>query len=289
MNRFILFPWGPLHRVEARADAVDSAGERAIGPAVRAESRDCAQSLRDIAACGFNASCFIDPADLPACREAGLLANLYLYTPDGRNVTFLSQKKDADAAEIDATMRQAIGTLGSDPDVLSFYIIDEPGASEFGRIGEMVKAVHRYAPGKLAYSNLFPNYAICGAPDLSQLETDTFEEYLDRFAATTQPDFVSLDNYLSFVSMDFEDKAMQAQYFLNFIQAQEVCKKYGLPFQHVVCSNQLRCYQVIPTHANLLFQAYTSLAAGAKAIGWYTYFGRGGYLYAPVAIHWIPG
>ena len=50
-------------------------------------------------------------------------------------------------------------------------------------LAKAVAAVKRFAPGKLAYINLYPNYATIGAPNLSQLGTDSYADYLERFIA----------------------------------------------------------------------------------------------------------
>jgi len=57
--------------------------------------------------------------------------------------------------------------------------------------------------------------------------------------------------------------------------------KNNIPFWNVVSGNQVRPQTTIPSPANLALQAYTSLAAGASGIRWYTYW-KGGYNYAPI-------
>lgn len=271
-DRFILFPWGGLNHM----------GEEAR------------EELQGIADCGFNASCFVTPKEYDICRELGLM----IYSMTDSDKTFhdggcLSVEKliakevdgkwfgkEFDEAEIRAVMHEKLKDLPKD--VVAVYLNDEPGTSLYPGLKLLANCVRKEAPGVEPYINLFPNYAVCGAPNLSQLEAGTYEEYLDRFAAEVQPDSVSLDNYQVFVSSDFSAPGSQESYFLNLIQAQDVCKKYALPFQHVICCNQLRYWQTPPSPANLAFQAYTSLAAGAKVISWFLYFGRGGYLMAPV-------
>ncbi len=60
-----------------------------------------------------------------------------------------------------------------------------------------------------------------------------------------------------------------------------VAVKYNLPFVNVVTSNQIRPHTTIPSPANLAFHAYTTLAAGASGIRWYTYHGQA-YGYNPI-------
>ncbi len=107
---------------------------------------------------------------------------------------------------------------------------------------------------------------------MSQLEVETYEEYLERFATEVQPDFISIDNYYVNISDNFKDPKGRISFFSNMVQAREVCDKYDIPFQYVVCCNQLRHWQTIPTHGNLALQGFASLAAGARAISWFFVF-----------------
>ena len=278
---FDIFPWGPMKR---------KSGER-----------DVAQALSDMRACGFTGSCFVEPQYVPLCREAGLTPNVFLFDDTGLcppteakraagefylsstglpNVCRLAADKAATPQIIDRVMKNALDRVPEGP--ARVFICDEPGAAWLPRVREMADCVRRYRSDLTPYVNLFPNYAVCGAPDLSQLETDSYEEYLDRFCREAPGLPVSIDNYMVFVSKEFRDEGLEAQFYLNYVQAREACDRYGVDFWHVICSNQLRSFQPIPTFANLLLQASTSLAAGARSVSWYTYFGRGGYLYAPV-------
>jgi hypothetical protein len=81
--------------------------------------------------------------------------------------------------------------------------------------------------------------------------------------------------------MDLENATQAAKYYTNLIEVSQVAQKYNLPFWNVVSSNQIRPHTTIPSPANLAFQAYTSLAAGAGGIRWYTYHGQA-YAYNPI-------
>jgi hypothetical protein len=81
--------------------------------------------------------------------------------------------------------------------------------------------------------------------------------------------------------MDQEEKPRAAQYYTNIMSVREVSLKSNIPWWNVVSGNQVRPFTVIPTMSNLLLQAYTSLAAGAGGVRWYTYW-QGGYNYAPI-------
>jgi len=151
----------------------------------------------------------------------------------------------------------------------------------FSGLAKAVAEVKRLAPGKLAYINLFPNYATLGAPDLSQLETPTYHEYLERFVSEVKPQFISYDNYQVQFSDDLKTPRGAGLYFTNLLEVRNVAQEHDLPFWNIVSSNQIRPRTVVPSPANLLFQAYTTLAAGGRGLTWYTYYDRG-YHDAPI-------
>jgi hypothetical protein len=235
------------------------------------------QGLASIAEANFGLAGFVSSADLPLCEQLGLGAILYHPVPDPNKIKW----SDLPEHEIDNMIRGWVDEDGPSPAIYGYYIKDEPGANDFAGLARAVAAVARHAPGKIAYINLFPNYATLGAHDLSQLQTGTFEEYLDRFCKEVHPPFISYDNYQVQFSMDLNDAAHASSYFTNLVQVRAAALKYNLPWRQIVSSNQIRPHTTIPSPANLMLQAYTSLAGGASCVDWYTYYERG-YAYAPV-------
>lgn len=183
--------------------------------------------------------------------------------------------------QIDDTVKELVKDGRGSPAVLGYFLADEPGVQDFPALGKAVAAVKRLAPGKLAYINLFPDYATLGAPNLSQLGTASYSEYLEQFVSTVHPQFISYDNYQIQYSNDQKNPAIAASYYQNLLTVRRIAMEHGLPFWNIVSSNQIRADMPVPTAANLLLQAYTTLAAGGKGLTWYTYYSPG-YGYAPV-------
>ena len=233
-----------------------------------------------MAECNYTVGGFVKAGDLP---EAGRLGLKVLVFPDVENAGSWSREwKKLSDGEIDARVKFLVGDTAGNDAVLGYYIMDEPGASWFPALGKAVAAVKKYAPGKLAYINLFPGYATIGAPDQSQLETASFTEYLERFVREVKPQILSYDNYMVQFSMDMaEPGAATARYYNDLMEVRRVALEHGLPFWNIVSSNQIRPHTTIPSPANLAFQAYTTLAAGGRGVTWYTYYSRG-YGYAPI-------
>lgn len=238
------------------------------------------ESIRD---CNFSVAGFIHTKDISKCEKLGLKAFTF---GDADDVTLRQWNSMWDDptltdSEIEEKIRKMVERTGNGDSVMGYYICDEPGASMFPRLAKAVEYVKKYAPGKLAYINLFPEYATLGNPNKSQLETNTYAEYIDRFVTEVKPQVLSYDNYKVQFSMDLSRKSQARSYYQNLLAVRKTALKHNLPFWNIVSSNQIRPFTTIPSPANLYFQAYTTLAAGGRGVTWYTYYSRG-YKYAPV-------
>jgi len=238
------------------------------------------QGLEAIAACNFTVAGFVEPDDLPACEALGLSA--LLYDPafcQGAQPDWASLSQD----EADDVIRGWMAHGGDSPAVYGFFIYDEPGANDFPALARAVDAVRRLAPGKLAYINLFPNYATAGGDD-SQLQTDTFEEYVERFVREVHPQVISWDNYMPQYSGDMRDVTMATLYYTNLLQVRDVAQRHGLPYWHIVSSSRINERSAVPTPASLAFKGWTSLAAGCSSVAWFCYYDHG-MRWSPVDDH----
>jgi len=250
-----------------------------ILPWDRVHGRSAAGGIDGIAACGFTIAGFVQPEDLPQCEQLGLKA--ILAPPKGRSPFTRDGWRDLSDADIDAYVRTMVESSRQSAAVIGYFIVDEPGTPAFPALAKAVAAVRRYAPGKLAYINLFPGYATIGAPDDSQLGAGSFTEYLERYVREVRPQFISYDNYMVQYSDDLQNAAAAAAYFRDLLEVRRVAMEHGLPFWNIVSSNQIRPETPPPSPANLLLQAYTTLAAGGRGLSWYTYYSRS-YGYAPI-------
>jgi hypothetical protein len=235
---------------------------------------DADAGLSSVAACGFTVAGFVPPAMLPECKRLGLRAIVF----GGDEIRRWGKLSDE---QIEASVANLVHGTERDETVLGYFICDEPGVAEFPAIAKAVTAVKRLAPGRIAYVNLFPNYATIGAPGLSQLGTASYEEYLERFITEVKPQLLSYDNYRVETSRDLQDPKGAASYFTNLMQVRIAAQRHGLPFWQIVTCNQIRPYAHPPSPANLLLQAYTTLCAGAEGMTYFTYY-AGRYKTAPI-------
>ncbi len=239
------------------------------------------KGLQGMADCFFNMSDASDgkKQNLALCRKLGLNT---IISAEGKHLTGKDWMKMSDE-QIDAYVKKMVKQGGKNDAIVGYHICDEPSALAFPQLAAAVAAVRKYAPGKMATINLYPNYATLWTLDQvkSQLGTRTYKEYLELAATVIKPDMISYDNYMVQFSMDQARPGRAAQYYTNIMDVREVSLKYGIPWWNVVSGNQIRHYTTIPTLSNLLLQAYTSLAAGAGGVRWFTYW-QGGYNYAPI-------
>jgi hypothetical protein len=226
------------------------------------------KALQAIAECQFTVAGFVEPEDLPLCRKLGLLA---IVAPRKNLDSWKEPWGSLSDLKIEERVKELVGRTAGDPDVLGYFMTDEPGAPAFPALGKAVAAVKKYAPGKLAYINLFPSYSTIDAQK-SELETETYEDYLERFVQEVKPQLISYDNYLVIHTDDLQKPKISGIYFKNLLQVRQVALKHQLPYWNVVCSNQIRPMTVVPSPANLALQAYTTLAAGFQGICWYKFF-----------------
>jgi len=237
--------------------------------------------LESIAECNFNMAGFVLPRDLRRCEKLGLGAILLPTDNAFTNHQYLRDWKKRPGGDVEREIRNMIRAGGSSPAVKGYFLMDEPGVGDFPALATAVAAVKKYAPGKIAYINLFPDYATLGAPDRSQLGTSNYTEYLERFVTEVSPQLISYDNYMVQSSDDLKNPRLAASYYRNLLEVRRVAQKHQLPFLNIVCCNQIRPHTPIPSPANLQFQAYTTLAAGYRGVTWYNYYGPG-YKYTPI-------
>ena len=155
---FPLFPWDHLQSWGADYQSLEEA----------------MASMRE---CEFTLSAFVDTLD--KANEANKNGLLCLYETgveifDDRELTV--QEIAEKCAKIDETIEKVVQETKDLPNVIGYYVVDEPGAYKFKALAAAVAAVKKYAPGKLAYINLYPGYAsTIGADVDSQLGVYSYE------------------------------------------------------------------------------------------------------------------
>ncbi len=157
--------------------------------------------FKKIAAAGFsiNMSFLGDQASnlkaLDLARDAGLTLMIY----DDRVAKLVE-----DASLPLNPLDQVVADYKNHPALFGYYVLDEPNASKFDRLGEIVRYLAAKDPLHPAYINLFPTYA-----NSQQLGTETYEQHVAAYLAKVRPAFVSYDHY------PITDKGLRDDYYLN--------------------------------------------------------------------------
>lgn len=155
-----------------------------------------------------------------------------------------------------------IASLPDDPIVWGYSLRDEPGATLFPELSERAELVRREHPGKLAYINLFPDYA-----DPDQLGTESYDEHVRQYVDIVKPDVLSMDHYPRFApGHDGRDG-----YCRNLAVMRKYAIQAGIPFWNFF---NIMPYgpHTDPSEAQVRWQIYTSLAYGAKGIMYFCYY-----------------
>ena len=177
----------------------------------------------------------------------------------------------------------ARGTLPPDqlpdgPALWGYSVMDEPSAGKFPELRKTVDAIRQARPGKLAYINLFPDYA---TPE--QLGSKNYDEHLARYMAEVRPDVLSMDHYPVFRP----DADGRAGYRGNLAVMRRESLAAGIPFWNFFNTMPYGPH-TDPTEAQLRWQIFTSLAYGAKGVMYFCYwtprgdeFSKGGAILTP--------
>ena len=255
---FPLFPW----------DHLDSWGDK---------YQPMEEGIKSMAECEFTMSAFVgDERGVKIAKENGLkyIYKLPLETFDQRELSEEEIQKKCDA--IDAMIKEKVQSTKDDADCVGYFLRDEPGAFCNRSLAAAVEAVKKYAPGKLAYINLYPGYAsTIGADVDSQLGTYSFREYLERFVQEVKPQFLSYDNYMVEYSEDLRNIERGISHFEDLFEVRDVALKYNLPFWYIGSSLCIQEQSTPPTAERYAYQMYTALAAGAEGLTWFLYYPLG--------------
>ena len=152
--------------------------------------------------------------------------------------------------------------LAEGPTLWGYALRDEPTANDFADLRKQVDEIRVARPGKLAYINLFPNYA-----NEQQMGTKTYDEHVKRFVDEVGVDVLSMDHY---PVMHPGENSCQ-----SYCDNLEVMRHYslekGIPFWNYFNTMPFGPH-FDPTEHALRWQIMTSLAYGAKGVMYFCYW-----------------
>ncbi len=152
--------------------------------------------------------------------------------------------------------------LPQSPACWGYHLVDEPGASAFRGLRGTVDTLREAQPGKLAYINLFPDYAPATA-----LGTASYAEHVSRFITEVRPDVLCMDHYPIFLP----DADGRDGYCRNLEVFRQQSTAAGIPFWNFFNTMPYGPHSD-PTEAQLRWQVYASIAYGAKGVMYFCYW-----------------
>jgi hypothetical protein len=211
--------------------------------------------IKKIRECGFTIAGFAAPGTLDACHAEGLKAIVSDERVSGYDWTAV------DSAVARKRVTELVAEVKEHPAVYGYYLRDEPSAAFFTGLATISAVIKEQHPGAWPYVNLFPNYANAG-----QLGTATYDEYVQKFIEVCKPPILSYDHYTTMEGGGIGDK-----YFANLESVRRAALQHKLPFWQIVLAVGCLGFRE-PTATDLRFEAYTSLAYGARGLTYFKYF-----------------
>ncbi len=155
------------------------------------------------------------------------------------------------------------------PALWGYQMKDEPSADEFPALRAWSDAVAAAAPATLRFINLLPNYATA-----AQLNASDYGAYVDAFAETVDPDILCMDAYPFFELTDMTRNVSTDGYHRNLAVLRDAALRLRRPFWNFFNAMPFASH-LAPTEGQIAWQAFTSLAYGAKGVLYFTYWSPG--------------
>jgi hypothetical protein len=220
------------------------------------------QRYQEIAGAGFNAA--MPPCGGPITPELNRRL-LELCGQTGLKAVISDSRLDPGGAEpgssgFGAALDGVAGDYAKSPALLGYFLQDEPSTGQFPRLAPLERGLRERDPKRLAYVNLFPNYA-----SAAQLGASSYSAYVRAFLETVRPRLFSFDYYALL------KEGERPEYFDNLEVIRRESLRSGVPFAAVVLSTPHGPYRD-PSEADLRWEVYTALAYGARGILYFTYW-----------------
>lgn len=143
------------------------------------------------------------------------------------------------------------------PVIWAMDVGDEPNLKEFPHYGVMIDEAKAAFSGKQIYLNLYPNYA-----SIDQLG-GSYSTYINEYVENVNTDYICYDHYM-YASSANANKAL-----LNYFIVHNAAVKTDRDFWIVLQVNSTNAdTSVWTSEGQISYQAYLSLAFGAKVIHW---------------------
>ena len=225
------------------------------------------QHVKDLAACGIDVVMNMrnDRAALDLLDKHGVKAVVSGLVPgwfggDGSNAGTMAQKNPLEAYKL------AAQRFEDHPAIVGIDAGDEPSSIDFEHYGKAIDAIKAGFPGKFAYLNIYPRYALKGSNTTqeiaAQLGTPDYRTYIERYVRYVDTPYICFDYYLYSADLPGLYESMTV--------VSEACRRHGREMWTVLQVNSHQP-EVFVSEDQLRFQANCALAFGSRAIIWACY------------------
>ena len=157
-------------------------------------------------------------------------------------------------------------TIASSTALWGFLMKDEPSVPQFPGLANWSTSIAKAAPDALRFMNLLPNYA-----SHDMLQAASYGEYVDAFVHQVAPDVLCTDHYPHFmISSETANDTLDG-YHRNLGVLRGRSLAASVPFWNFFNAMPFSNH-VEPTEGQLAWQAFTSLAYGAKGVLYFCYW-----------------
>lgn len=247
--------------------AVKETDKLTIGAYYLAPYASTPEHVRDLAQCGIDVVMNMrnDRAALDLLAQSGIGAIVSGIVPgwfggDGGNAGTMSEKNPLEKYVL------AAEKFEDHPAIVGIDAGDEPSSLDFEHYGKAIETIMQRFPGKIAYLNIYPSYAVKGSNTLqeiaAQLGTDSYAEYIERYVRAVHTPYICFDYYL--YSADLPGL------YESLTTVSKACRTYNRDMWMVLQVNSNRP-DVFVSEDQLCFQANCALAFGARSIIWACY------------------
>lgn len=220
--------------------------------------------IKAIAECGFtsipfeNNSVENNKIALGLLKKYGLTCSA-LWDARINNIVFGSAP--VTQAEVDAVITEVAADYREFDNLRGYYIMDEPAADKFERLGMVISALRRIDPDRVGMINLFPTYA-----KTTQLGASTYRKYLSDYISAVNPHYISYDHY------HFRERnTPRTGFFTNLEYVRRAGIDAGLDQMQIILLTKHMSYADL-TPTQIAWEVNMSLAYGMKRISYFTFW-----------------
>ena len=154
-----------------------------------------------------------------------------------------------------------------DPMFWGFEGGDEPGEDRFPGLAKINERIQRLAPEAIYWVNHLPTYM--SPPDAEEGWLHRYEKFIKSYIDTVKPKFFTYDHYC-LVGGNWRGCFQTGDYFANLAIVRKLTQEANIEFGVTVSVAAFLGVRGA-SEPELRWQAFTTLAYGAKALGWFTY------------------